>query len=81
MAQFTITTAALNFMEARETYTFTCPDDGGAVRFSGGDLDGRQACGRLSLAGITLMASAATLPSLIREELARRRRKNAKDWA
>ena len=78
MAQFTITTAALNFMGDRETFTFTCPDDGGAVRFSGGAWDGRQACVRLSLTGIPLMASAASLPSLIREELARRRRYGAK---
>ena len=78
MAQFTITTAALGFTGERETFTFTCPNDGGAVRFSGGAWDGRQACVRLSLNGGTLMASAASLPGLIREELARRRRTNAK---
>ena len=78
MAQFTITTAALGFTGERKTFTFTCPNDGGAVRFSGGAWGGMQTCVRLSLTGITLMANAASLPSLIREELARRRRANAK---
>ena len=73
MAQFTITTAALNSIGERRTHTFTCPDDGGAVRFSGGGLDGKQVCTRLTLGGITLSASAATLPNVIRRELARRR--------
>ena len=81
MAQFTITTAALNFTGERETYTFTCPNDGGYVYFSGGAWNQRQVCVRLSLTGSTLMASAASLPGLIREELARRRRANAKNWA
>ena len=78
MAQFTITTAVLGFTGDRETFTFTCPNDGGYVRFDGGAWDGWQACVRLSLTGSTLMASAASLPGLIREELARRRRANAK---
>ena len=78
MAQFTITTAALNFTGDRETFTFTCANDGGYVRFDGGAWDGRQVCVRLSLTGVGLFASAASLPNLIRQELIRRRRSNAK---
>ena len=78
MAQFTITTAALNSIGERRTHTFTCPDEGGAVRYSGAFRYNQQVCQSLNALGYTLSASAATLPNVIREELARRRRANAK---
>ena len=77
MAQFTINTAARNSTGNRETFTFKCHDNGGPVRFSGGSLDGKQVCQHLYTLGYTLSASAATLPNVIRRELASRRRANA----
>ena len=80
MTSFTITTSALSIDGNREILSFRCPSDGGYVRFDGGAWDGSQVCERLATRGNTLMADARTLPSLIRGELARRRRWNAR-WA
>ena len=77
MAQFTITTTALGFTGKRRTVTFTCPDSGGAVRFSGGAWNDQQACENLHMTGRTLSASTTSLPNVIRRELASRRRANA----
>ena len=62
-------------------WTFTCPRQGGYVRFAGGSM--RQVCDGLGTTGATLVAGGkpGDLLALIRREWAVRRRDAAKGWA